>query len=120
MNSLITEIILINYVEGQLNAFAQEDYTERVYHYLKIQFKRNVFHVNKIILHSFNHLWHIFSIAELHHAPGSETRLCFKQVFEIRSVLRNKIDIIFSLRPWSDKAHITAQYVQKLWKLVQF
>ncbi len=55
-----------------------------MHHDFKVEGQGNIFYINKIVFHSFYHLFNVFSVSELYHSPGSDSRFYFQQVFKIR------------------------------------
>ena len=63
-----------------------------MHHDFEIQGQGNIFNINQIVFHPFNHFINVFSVSELYHAPGSNTRFYFEQVFKIGCYLQNAFE----------------------------
>ena len=83
-----------------------------MHHDFKIQGQGNIFYINQVIFHSFNHFINVFCVTELYHPPGSDPWFYFKQVFEIGSNLQDAADIELPFRSWADQAHLTPDDIQ--------
>ena len=68
--------------EVRLFSLPFENNPDGMDHDLEIQRQRNIFNVQQVEFASLNHLFHIFRISELYHAPAGESGFYFQQVFE--------------------------------------
>ena len=76
----------ISFIKSISFSFAQENNTQGMEQDFKIEQQGDVLYIYQVKFASFYHAFHVFCIAVLHHAPGSQSRLHFQQVFIVREL----------------------------------
>ena len=89
-------------------------------HDLKIHEQGHVFYIEEVIFKTLDHFINIHSIAIFYLSPGSDPRFHFMQVNVVGGSLYDLVNKILSFGPWSDKRHLTFQYIPEIGYFIQF
>ena len=90
-----------------------------VKYYLGVEQKRDVFDVEQVVAHTFEHLVDIGGIAVFDHSPRGDAGAHLVED-DVGGVARHDgVDEKLALGPWSDERHVAAKHVPELWELVE-